>query len=104
MVVSRGEKESVVRTGMNHSEEQAKENGVRARITRRHLVKLGGLSGIFAAIYPSLRQAAMLPCTEQKSPEIGPIMKQPSRDMSAGGERGGTEEIVERATRHRVQA
>src|SRR5260370_23885797 len=100
MVVSRGEKKSVVGTGMNHSEEQAKENGVRARITRRHLVKLGGLSGIFAAIYPSLTHAAMLPGTDQKSPEIGPIMQQLSMYMSAASERALPEDVVEKAKQH----
>ena len=85
---------------MNHSEEQAKENGVRARITRRHLVKLGGLSGIFAAIYPSLTHAAMLRSTDQKSPEIGPIMQQLSRYMSAASERALAEDVVEKAKQH----
>src|SRR5260370_3230084 len=100
MVVRRDEKESVVRQGMNHSEEKAKENGVRARIPRRHLVKLGGLSGIFAAIYPSLTHAAMLPGTDQKSPEIGPIMQQLSTYMSAASERALPEDVLEKAKRH----
>ena len=85
---------------MHHSEEQAKENGVPARITRRHLVKLGGLSGIFAAIYPSLTHAAMLPGTDQKSPEIGPIMQQLSTYMSAASERALPEDVVEKAKQH----
>ena len=85
---------------MKHSEEQAKENGVRAPITRRHLVKLGGLSGIFAAIYPSLTHAAVLPGTDQKSPEIGPIMQQLSMYMSAASERALPEDVVEKAKQH----
>jgi 2-methylcitrate dehydratase PrpD len=85
---------------MNHSDERATKNIVCAQITRRRLINLGGLSGIFAALSPSLTKAARFLGTDQTSHDISPVMQQLSAYMSAASARPLPDEVVEKAKQH----
>jgi 2-methylcitrate dehydratase PrpD len=85
---------------MNHSDERATKNIVCAQITRRRLINLGGLSGIFAALSPSLTKAARFLGADQTSHDISPVMQQLSAYMSAASARPLPDEVVEKAKQH----
>jgi len=70
------------------------------RLTRRRLVKLGGLSGALAAISPGFLKSAVRLGSEQPSSAVGPVMQQLSAYMGAAGERALPEDVVEKAKQH----
>ena len=76
------------------------ENSARAQLTRRRLLKLGGLSGVFAAVSPSLAWGATLFGAGQTAREISPVMQQLSAYMSAARTRALPDEVIERAKQH----
>jgi 2-methylcitrate dehydratase PrpD len=84
---------------MSHSDERATKNITRAQISRRHLVKFGGLSGV-AAISPNFVKAAVFLGSEQILHEISPLMQQLSAYMSAASTRALPGEVVEKAKQH----
>src|SRR6266481_6282083 len=69
-------------------------------ISRRRLIKLGGLSGAVAAISPGLLNAAELLQADPPSNAVSPIMQQLSAYMSAASSRALPEEVVEKAKQH----
>jgi 2-methylcitrate dehydratase PrpD len=69
-------------------------------ISRRLLIKLGGLSGAVAAISPGLLNAAGLLRADQTSNVVSPIMQQLSAYMSAASSRALPDEVVEKAKQH----
>jgi 2-methylcitrate dehydratase PrpD len=71
-----------------------------AGLTRRRLVKLGGLSGALAAISPGFLKSAVRLGSEQPSSAVGPVMQQLSAYMGAAGERALPEDVVEKAKQH----
>src|SRR3984893_2374375 len=85
---------------MSYSHENREFKNRPGRLTRRRLVKLGGLSGALAAISPGFLKAAVCLGSEQPSSAVGPVMVQPSAYMGAAGERALPEEVVEKAKQH----
>src|SRR6202030_1854006 len=85
---------------MSYSPENKKCKNSSGRLTRRRLVKLGGLSGALAAISPGFLKAAVFPGPEQPANAISPIMQKLSAYMSAAGTRLLPEEVVEKAKQH----
>jgi len=69
-------------------------------ISRRRLIKLGGLSGAVAAISPGLLKVEELLRAGQPSNAVSPIMQQLSAYMSAASSRALPEEVVEKAKQH----
>jgi 2-methylcitrate dehydratase PrpD len=89
---------------MSNLDANGKKDDVRARITRRQLIKAGGLAGTGTMLWPNLAKAAAFLGTEQTSHEISPIMLQLSEYMSAAGGRALPEEAVEKAKQHILDA
>src|SRR5246500_3684927 len=85
---------------MNYSSENEEYKKKAGRITRRQLIKLGGLSGAMAALSPSLIKAAAWLGPDQPSNAVSPIMQQLSAYMSAAGTRALPEEVAENAKQH----
>src|SRR6202030_3684764 len=85
---------------MSYSPENKKCKNSSGRLTRRRLVKLGGLSGALAAISPGFLKAAVFPGPEQPANAISPIMQKLSAYMSAAGERALPEDVSEKAKQH----
>ena len=85
---------------MSYSHENREFKNRPGRLTRRRLVKLGGLSGALAAISPGFLKAAVCLGSEQPSSAVGPVMQQLSAYMGAAGERALPEEVVEKAKQH----
>ena len=85
---------------MSYSHENREFKNRPGSLTRRRLVKLGGLSGALAAISPGFLKAAVCLGSEQPSSAVGPVMQQLSAYMGAAGERALPEEVVEKAKQH----
>ena len=69
-------------------------------ISRRQLIRLGGLSGALATLSPVFARTAALLDSDQASKTVGPIMQQLSTYMSAASARALPEEVVEKAKQH----
>jgi len=76
------------------------ENTVCARLTRRRLIQMGGLTGAFAAVSPRLTWGATFLAADQTAHEISPVMQQLSAYMSAASARALPDEVIEMAKQH----
>src|SRR5260370_42126566 len=85
---------------MSDSADTEKFNNRSGGISRRRLIKLGGLSGALATISPGFAKAATLLSPGRTSNAISPIMEQLSAYMSAASTRALPEEAVEKAKQH----
>jgi 2-methylcitrate dehydratase PrpD len=85
---------------MSESAETEKFNNRPGGISRRRLIKLGGLSGALATISPGFVKAATLLSPGRPSSAVSPIMEQLSAYMSAASTRALPEEVVEKAKQH----
>jgi 2-methylcitrate dehydratase PrpD len=85
---------------MSESAETEKFKNESGRISRRRLLKLGGLSGALATIPPGFVKAAALLGPGRTSNPVSPIMEQLSAYMSAASTRALPEEVVEKAKQH----
>jgi 2-methylcitrate dehydratase PrpD len=85
---------------MSNAEQQFYEGHDRTMVTRRRLIKLGGLSTIFAALPPGLAKAVWSLPLDQQPPGVGPIMQQLSAYMGAASKRALPEDVVEKAKQH----
>jgi 2-methylcitrate dehydratase PrpD len=76
-----------------------KVNG-RGHMTRRSLIKLGGVSGLLGALAPDLASASAFLYSDEASKGVSPIMEQLSAYMSAAATRALPEEVVEKTKQH----
>ena len=72
----------------------------RGQMTRRNLIKLGGVSGLLGAISPNLARATAFLSSDETPHNISPIMEQLSAYMSAAATRALPEEVVEKTKQH----
>jgi 2-methylcitrate dehydratase PrpD len=85
---------------MSYPPESEKFKNRSGRITRRRLIKLGGLSGALAVFSPPLVKAAAFLGSDQSSNAVGSTMQQLSAYMSAASTRALPEEVVVKAKQH----
>jgi len=85
---------------MSNSSENERFKNRPGRISRRRVIKLGGLSGAVAAFTPSFTKAAAFFRPDQSSNAVSPIMQQLSAYMSAASLRALPEEVIEKAKQH----
>src|SRR5260370_16753768 len=85
---------------MSDSADTEKFNNRSGGISRRRLIKLGGLSGALATISPGFAKAATLLSPGRTSNAISPIMEQLTAYMTAASTRALPEEAVEKAKHH----
>ena len=85
---------------MSNSSENERFKNTPGRISRRRVIKLGGLSGAVAAFTPSFTKAAAFFRPDQPSNAVSPIMQQLSAYMSAASLRALPEEVIEKAKQH----
>jgi len=85
---------------MSNSSENERFKNTPGRISRRRVIKLGGLSGAVAAFTPSFIKAAAFFRPDQPSNAVSPIMQQLSAYMSAASLRALPEEVIEKAKQH----
>jgi 2-methylcitrate dehydratase PrpD len=69
-------------------------------ITRRQIIRLGGFTGMLAAISPTFAEAAEFLYQDEKAPKVSEIMQQLSAYMSAAATRVLPEEVSEKAKQH----
>jgi 2-methylcitrate dehydratase PrpD len=69
-------------------------------MTRRKIIRLGGFTGVLAAISPSFAEAAEFLYQDAKAPKVSEIMQQLSSYMSAAATRPLPEEVSEKAKQH----
>jgi 2-methylcitrate dehydratase PrpD len=69
-------------------------------MTRRSLIKLGGVSGLLGALAPDLASASAFLYSDEASKGVSPIMEQLSAYMSAAATRALPEEVVEKTKQH----
>jgi 2-methylcitrate dehydratase PrpD len=70
------------------------------RITRRRLVKLGGISTILAAIPSGVANAAFFFQSGETAQGVSPLMQQLSAYMGAAGGRALPDDVIEKAKQH----
>jgi 2-methylcitrate dehydratase PrpD len=87
-------------TGMSHSRETEYKTRSGAAMTRRQIIRLGGLSSALAALSPNLAKAAELLFPDETSSKVSEIMQQLSAYMSAAATRALPEEVSEKAKQH----
>jgi 2-methylcitrate dehydratase PrpD len=83
---------------MSHSRETLIEG--RPALTRRQIIRLGGLSSVLAALSPNFAKAAEFLYPEETSPRVSEIMQQLSTYMAAAATRALPEEVSEKAKQH----
>jgi 2-methylcitrate dehydratase PrpD len=84
---------------MSHRDNVDQANGQRP-MTRRNLIKLGGISGLLGAISPDLAKATEFLNSDESSKKVSPIMEQLSAYMSAASTRALPDEVVEKTKQH----
>jgi 2-methylcitrate dehydratase PrpD len=85
---------------MSQSRKPASEFRAGAPMTRRKIIRLGGFTGVLAAISPSFAEAAEFLYQDAKAPKVSEIMQQLSTYMSAAATRPLPEEVSEKAKQH----
>src|SRR5258707_4207978 len=73
-------------------------------VTRRRLIRLGGLSTILATLPPGLARAASFLHPDEPPQGVSPIMQQLSTYMSAASTRALPDELIEKAKQHILDA
>jgi 2-methylcitrate dehydratase PrpD len=69
-------------------------------VTRRRLIRLGGLSTVLASLPPGLAEAASFLHLDEPPQGVSPIMAQLSTYMSAARTRALPDEVIEKAKQH----
>jgi 2-methylcitrate dehydratase PrpD len=85
---------------MNNLGETAIEARGRAAITRRQIVRLGGLTSVLTAISPNFAKAAEFLFPDETSSKVSEIMQQLSAYMASAVTRPLPEEVSEKAKQH----
>jgi 2-methylcitrate dehydratase PrpD len=73
---------------------------LRGEMTRRHLIRAGGIVGAAATFSPNLLRATACLTAPKAAPEISPTMQQLSSYMSAAASRALPDDVVEKAKHH----
>ena len=84
---------------MSYAEEHLHKAKDRLDVTRRRLLKLGGMSTILAAVASGLGRAAFF-LPDDAAQAVSPIMQQLSTYMAAAATRALPEDVTERAKEH----
>jgi 2-methylcitrate dehydratase PrpD len=71
-----------------------------AAMTRRQIIRLGGLTGVLAALSPNFAKAAEFLYQDEANSKVSQIMQQLSAYMSAAATRPLPEEVNEKAKQH----
>jgi 2-methylcitrate dehydratase PrpD len=71
-----------------------------AAMTRRQIIRLGGLTGVLAALSPNFAKAAEFLYQNEANSKVSQIMQQLSAYMSAAATRPLPEEVSEKAKQH----
>src|SRR5260370_11569274 len=87
------------RTKMNPAGEHIHEAIGRTPVTRRHWIKLSGMSTVLAALPSGFAKTASF-LRSDEAQGVSPIMQQLSADMSAASTRALPDEVVEQAKQH----
>jgi len=85
---------------MSHAEEHFQNVKARRTVTRRRLIKLGGISTVVAALPSGLARAASFLRPDEPPQGVSPIMQQLSTYMSAASTRALPDEVAEKAKQH----
>jgi len=85
---------------MKNSSEDKQLNDKQRKLSRRGLIKLGGLSGAIATVNPGLLKATSFLAPDQPAKAVSPLMQQLSGYMAAAVTRSLPEEVVEKAKQH----
>src|ERR1700737_4269963 len=85
---------------MSHAKERSDRENDHMMVTRRRLIKLGGLSTVLAALPPGLAKAASFLHPEEPPQGVSPLMQQLSTYMSAASTRALPDEVMEKAKQH----
>jgi 2-methylcitrate dehydratase PrpD len=85
---------------MSDAQKRFDEGKHRARMNRRRLLKLGGMSTILAAVPSGFAQAASLFKSVETVQGISPVMQQLSTYMAAAATRTLPDEVTEKAKQH----
>jgi 2-methylcitrate dehydratase PrpD len=85
---------------MSYAEEHFQNVKARRTVTRRRLIKLGGVSTIVAALPSGLARAATFLRPDEPPQGVSPIMQQLSTYMSAASTRAVPDEVAEKAKQH----
>src|ERR1700730_6038967 len=85
---------------MNNAEQQFYEGPDRVTVTRRHLIKLGGLSSLLGVLTPGLAKAASFFYLDEAPQAVSHVMQQLSTYMGAASTRALPDEVVEKAKQH----
>ena len=85
---------------MSHSRERVIETRSGAAMTRRQIIRLGGLSSVLAALFPKFAKAAEFLYQDDTNSKVSQIMQQLSAYMTAAATRPLPEEVSEKAKQH----
>src|ERR1700738_4735700 len=85
---------------MSYAEEHFQNVKARRTVTRRRLIKLGGVSTIVAALPSGLARAASFLRPDEPPQGVSPVMQQLSTYMSAASSRALPDEVIEKAKQH----
>ena len=85
---------------MSHAKEHSHRENDHMMVTRRRLIKLGGLSTLLAALPPGLAKAASFLPPDEPPQGVSPLMQQLSTYMSAASTRTLPDEVIEKAKQH----
>src|SRR5580704_13084361 len=85
---------------MNNAEQQFYEGPDRVTVTRRHLIKLGGLSSLLGALTPGLAKAASFFYLDEAPQAVSHVMQQLSTYMGAASTRALPDEVIEKSKQH----
>jgi len=85
---------------MSHPEEKSLSEKKRMLVTRRRLIRLGGLSTVLVALPPGLARASSFFRPDEPTQGVSPMMQKLSTYMSAASTRALPEDVVEKAKHH----
>jgi 2-methylcitrate dehydratase PrpD len=85
---------------MSHPEEKSLPEKERILVTRRRLIKLGGLSTALAALPPSLAKASSFLHSDEPPQAVSPVMQRLSTYMSEASTRALPDDVAEKAKQH----
>jgi 2-methylcitrate dehydratase PrpD len=85
---------------MSHADEHFHRAKDRLMVTRRRLIKLGGMSTVLAALPPGLARAASFLHLDEPQQGVSPVMQQLSTYMSSASTRALPDDVIEKAKQH----
>jgi 2-methylcitrate dehydratase PrpD len=85
---------------MSHAEKRIYKAKDRLRVTRRRLIKLGGISTILAAVPSGLAKAASFFYSDETHQAVSPIMQQLSTYMASASTHALPDDVIEKTKEH----